>query len=95
MGNLLHYETLPEWTVVNGRIAYDKAKDTLLRHVRARDVQGKNLDVPLLWPRTEAPARGHEGRVALARAARLELALRGLPRPLKRSARVTRAEVIS
>jgi amidohydrolase family protein len=60
-GDLLHYETLPEWTVVNGRIAYDKAKDTLLRHVRARDVQGKNLDVPLLWPRTEAPREGMKG----------------------------------
>ena len=60
-GDLLHYETLPEWTVVNGRVAYDKAKDSLLRHVRARDIQGKNLDVPLLWPRTEAPREGMKG----------------------------------
>lgn len=52
-GDLLHYETLPEWTVVNGRIAYDKQKDSLLRHVRSREIQGKNLKVPLLWPRAE------------------------------------------
>lgn len=57
-GDLLHYETLPEWTVVNGRIAYDKEKDSLLSHVRSRDIQGKNLDVPLLWPRTEKPRKG-------------------------------------
>lgn len=60
-GDLLHYETLPEWTVVNGRVAYDKAKDSLLRHVRARDIQGKNLDVPLLWPRTEGSREGMKG----------------------------------
>ena len=53
-GDILHYETLPEWTVVNGRVAYDKQKDSLLRHVRAREIQGQNLKVPLLWPRAEA-----------------------------------------
>ncbi|MCA8923397.1 MAG: amidohydrolase family protein [Planctomycetes bacterium] len=50
-GDLLHYQTLVEWTVVNGRVAYDKAKDTLLQHVRPRDGEGENLPVPLIWPR--------------------------------------------
>lgn len=51
-GDLLHYQTLPQWTIVNGRIAYDKQKDSLLRHVRPRDLQkGKNLELPQLWPR--------------------------------------------
>lgn len=47
-GNLLDYKTLPAWTVVNGRIAYDKQKDTLLRHVRESGPKG---EVPTLWPR--------------------------------------------
>lgn len=33
-GDLLHYLTLMRWTVVNGRIAYDRQKDSLLDHVR-------------------------------------------------------------
>lgn len=55
-GDLLHYEVLPEWTIVNGRIAYDKAKDSLLRHVRPRDLQKKNLELPQLWPRRKGTA---------------------------------------
>ncbi|RMG07918.1 MAG: hypothetical protein D6731_22775 [Planctomycetota bacterium] len=49
--DLLHYESLPEWTVVNGRVAYDKERDTLLRAVRSRALNGENLDLPPLWPR--------------------------------------------
>lgn len=61
-GDLLHYQTLVEWTVVNGRIAYDKAKDSLFEHIRPRDGQAdENRDVPLIWPRRgnapESPAR--------------------------------------
>ncbi|MCA8961413.1 MAG: amidohydrolase family protein [Planctomycetes bacterium] len=33
-GDLLHYMTLVRWTVVNGEIAYDKAKDSLYDHIR-------------------------------------------------------------
>ena len=33
-GDLLHYMTLAKYTVVNGRIAYDQAKEGLLGHIR-------------------------------------------------------------
>jgi len=33
-GDLLHYMTMSRWTIVNGQIMYDKAKDTLLNHIR-------------------------------------------------------------
>ncbi|MGE3166484.1 MAG: amidohydrolase family protein [Planctomycetota bacterium] len=33
-GDLLHYQTLVRWTIVNGRIVYDRMKDTLLDHIR-------------------------------------------------------------
>jgi imidazolonepropionase-like amidohydrolase len=49
-GDLLHYMTLVRWTVVNGRIAYDKQKDSLLEHIRPDG----NLDAPPPpdhWPR--------------------------------------------
>lgn len=48
-GELLHYESWVEWAVVDGRVVYDKAKDTLLRHVRPREPgQG---ELPEVWPR--------------------------------------------
>ena len=49
-GDLLHYMTLVRWAVVNGRIAYDKEKDSLLSHIRP----GGDLDAPPPpdhWPR--------------------------------------------
>ena len=48
-GDLLHYESLVEWAVVDGRVVYDKAKDTLLRHVRPRSAE--EGEVPEAWPR--------------------------------------------
>jgi len=50
-GDLLHYMTMARWTVVNGRIAYDKKKDSLLNHIRPDG----NLDAPApdeYWPRS-------------------------------------------
>ncbi len=50
-GDLLHYMTMVRWTVVNGRIAYDKKKDSLLNHIRPDG----NLDAPPpaeYWPRS-------------------------------------------
>ncbi|MFV2066484.1 MAG: amidohydrolase family protein [Pirellulales bacterium] len=50
-GDLLHYMTLVRWTVVNGRIAYDKKKDSLLNHIRPdgkRDAPAPTDD----WPRS-------------------------------------------
>ena len=48
---MLHYMTLVRWTVVNGRIAYDKQKDSLFDHIRPDG----NLDAPPPpdhWPRS-------------------------------------------
>jgi len=33
-GDILHYMTLARWTIVNGRIAYDKQKESLYDHIR-------------------------------------------------------------
>ena len=54
-GDLLHYMTLTRWTVVNGRIAYDKQKDSLFNHIRP----GGDLDAPP--PRDDWPRRLGEG----------------------------------
>jgi hypothetical protein len=35
-GDLFHYRTFVQWTVVNGRVAYDKAKAPYFAHVRPR-----------------------------------------------------------
>jgi hypothetical protein len=61
-GDLLHYETLIEWAIVDGRVAYDRDSDTLLRHVRPRTPSG---GVPQLWPRapgTPEPAMPEKER---------------------------------
>ena len=55
-GDLFRYTNLPEWTIVNGRIAYDKAKDTLLKHVRPRDLKQPEPPV-ILWPRRKDSAQ--------------------------------------
>ena len=51
-GDLLHYNTLVQWTVVNGRVVYDKQKDSLFAHVRPRDKSpSKRIE---FWPRPAA-----------------------------------------
>ncbi len=50
-GDLLHYMTLVRWTVVGGRVAYDKQKDSLKSHIRPDG----DLDAPApseYWPRS-------------------------------------------
>jgi imidazolonepropionase-like amidohydrolase len=47
-GDLLHYNTLVQWTVVNGRIAYDKAKEPLFAHIRPAEPREKIIE---FWPR--------------------------------------------
>lgn len=50
-GDLMHYMTMVRWTIVNGRIAYDKAKEKLLDHIRP---DGRR-DAPApadYWPRS-------------------------------------------
>lgn len=49
-GDLLHYMTQVRYTIVNGKIAYDKAEESLFSHIRPRE------DVPAepaqdFWPR--------------------------------------------
>lgn len=49
-GDLLHYMTLTRWTIVNGQVAYDKDKDSLLNHIRPDG----NVNAPPpndYWPR--------------------------------------------
>ena len=49
-GELLHYMTMVRWTVVQGRVVYDKDKDSLLNHIRP----GGRVDAPPpadYWPR--------------------------------------------
>ena len=49
-GDILHYMTMVRWTVVNGHVAYDKQKDSLLEHIRPdgdRDAPAP----PNYWPR--------------------------------------------
>jgi len=49
-GDILHYMTHARWTIVNGRIAYDKMKETLFDHIRPEG----DLDAPPpadYWPR--------------------------------------------
>jgi len=49
-GDLLHYKTLARWTVVNGRVAYDKQKEGLYSHIRPDgDVNAPPPDD--YWPR--------------------------------------------
>jgi imidazolonepropionase-like amidohydrolase len=49
-GDLLHYMTLVRYTIVNGRVAYDKAKESLYAHIRPTGQR----EVPQFedqWPR--------------------------------------------
>ncbi|MGB0715248.1 MAG: amidohydrolase family protein [Phycisphaerae bacterium] len=49
-GDMLHYMTHTRWAIVNGRVAYDKQKDTLYSHIR----KDGDLDAPPpddYWPR--------------------------------------------
>jgi len=55
-GDLLHYMTLVQWSVVNGRIVYDKQKDTLFDHIRPDG----DLNAPPpndYWPRSLGAAK--------------------------------------
>ncbi|MEW6741337.1 MAG: amidohydrolase family protein [Planctomycetota bacterium] len=45
-GDLLDYRTFVQQTYVNGKLAYDKSKETLFRHIRPRDI-------PVIFPPEE------------------------------------------
>jgi len=60
-GDLLHFMTQVHYTIVNGRIVYDKKKDTLFAHIRPRGVPEVTPfdDIwprPLAWPEHLLPA---------------------------------------
>jgi len=49
-GDILHYMTMARWTIVNGRIAYDKQKESLYNHIRPNG--DRNAPPPKdYWPR--------------------------------------------
>jgi imidazolonepropionase-like amidohydrolase len=50
-GDLLHYMTLVHYTVVNGRLAYDKAEDSLFRHIRPEGTPAIPTFENDSWPR--------------------------------------------
>ena len=61
-GDLLHYMTLVRYTIVNGRVAYDKSKETLYAHIRPtgqREVPDFDDQWPrrLQWPEEMQPQR--------------------------------------
>ncbi len=69
-GDLLHYKTMVQWSVVNGRLVYDKEKESLFGHIRPRGKAGTEPH-PEYWPRefgempsympdVEPPAPGEE-----------------------------------
>lgn len=49
-GDLLHYMTLVQKTIVNGRVAYDKDEDTLYSHIRPAD-DPQRAPPDDYWPR--------------------------------------------
>jgi len=48
-GDLLHYNTMVQWAIVNGRLVYDKEAESLMSHIRPRD--GSDGKVIEFWPR--------------------------------------------
>ena len=56
-GDLLHYMTLVRYTIVNGRVVYDKSKESLYAHIRPTG-QREVPDFDDQWPRRlEWPAK--------------------------------------
>jgi len=49
-GDLLHYMTQVHYTIVNGRVAYEKAKETLYAHIRPEGKR-KAVEFDDQWPR--------------------------------------------
>lgn len=49
-GELLHYATHVQWAIVNGKLCYDKEKESLLRSIRSRNPKKEKDNAPW-WPR--------------------------------------------
>ncbi len=52
-GEMLHYKTQVYWTIVNGKISYDRDASPLFRHIRPRDPKLKKGEQ--WWPRPLKP----------------------------------------
>jgi len=50
-GDLLHYNTMVQWTIVNGKIVYDKEKESVFRHIRPRPGKEAEALPTDYWPR--------------------------------------------
>jgi len=61
-GDLLHYKTMVQWAVVNGKVAYDKEKESLFAHIRPRGKEGTEAK-PEFWPRDFGPMPSFEPEV--------------------------------
>lgn len=53
-GEVLDFFTTVQWTIVNGRVAYDKAKESLYAHVRPRTPTTQPMKYKF-WPRPWTP----------------------------------------
>lgn len=53
-GDILHYKTMVQWSVVNGRVVYDKEKEPLFAHIRPRSGEGTR-ETNEYWPRDFGP----------------------------------------
>jgi hypothetical protein len=61
-GDLLHYKTMVQWAIVNGKVAYDKEKESLFAHIRPRGKEGTEAK-PEFWPRDFGPMPSFEPEV--------------------------------
>jgi hypothetical protein len=61
-GDLLHYKTMVQWSIVNGRLVYDKEKESLFGHIRPRGKAGTEPH-PEYWPREFGEMPGYKPEV--------------------------------
>jgi hypothetical protein len=50
-GDLLHYETMVQWAIVNGKVVYDKEKEGIFAHIRPRTPEAAEFVPQDYWPR--------------------------------------------
>jgi imidazolonepropionase-like amidohydrolase len=59
-GDILHYQTLVQWTVVDGKIVYDKQKELYFAHIRPRPESSLAPEKKIDAGETEPAAPGDE-----------------------------------
>jgi imidazolonepropionase-like amidohydrolase len=61
-GDVLHYKTFVQWTVVDGKVVYDKQKELFYAQIRPRPEAPKKVDAGETPPKPDAKAEGeHAG----------------------------------